>query len=42
MSISIKRKIVSEDCPKCCPNNGRGVIIKEWEKLEAIPSNALL
>jgi len=19
MSISIKRKIVSEDCPKCCP-----------------------
>jgi len=23
-------------------NNGRGVIIKEWEKLEAIASNALL
>jgi len=24
------------------PNNGRGVIIEEWEKLEAIASNALL
>ena len=23
-------------------NNGRGVIIEEWEKLEAIASNALL
>ena len=23
-------------------NNGRGVIIDEWEKLEAIASNALL
>jgi len=23
-------------------NNGRGVIIDEWEKLEAITSNALL
>ena len=23
-------------------NNGRGVIIEEWEKLEAIGSNALL
>jgi len=23
-------------------NNGRGVIIEEWEKLEAIVSNALL
>ena len=23
-------------------NNGRGVIIDEWEKLEAISSNALL
>jgi len=23
-------------------NNGRGVIIEEWEKLEAITSNALL
>jgi len=24
------------------PNNGHGVIIEEWEKLEAIASNALL
>ena len=24
------------------PNNGLGVIIEEWEKLEAIASNALL
>jgi len=23
-------------------NNGRGIIIEEWEKLEAIDSNALL
>jgi len=37
LSISIKRKIVSEDCPKCYPCCGVSVPVKNWENYRNKP-----
>ena len=45
ISISIKRKIFSEDCPKCCPCCGVSVLFSHWifafKKLENYRNKSL-